>query len=142
MIEIRGTIGGYTASTDATLSDLALEDATGGNAITLTPGFASDEYEYEYDASMESTVSRITVTPTPSDANASITYLDGGDNVLTDADTATDGQQVDLTAGENTIKVKVTAEDTTTTLTLHGHGDAGGGPPSQQHGGKLVGERH
>ena len=117
MIEIRGTIGGYTASTDATLSDLALEDATGGNAITLTPGFASDEYEYEYDASMESTVSRITVTPTPSDANASITYLDGDDNVLTDAEMATDGQQVDLTAGENTIKVKVTAEDTTTTLT-------------------------
>ena len=115
MIEVRGTIGGYTASTDATLSDLALTD--GGNAITLTPGFASDEYEYEYDASMESTVSRITVTPTPSDANASITYLDGDDNVLTDAEMATDGQQVDLTAGENTIKVKVTAEDTTTTLT-------------------------
>ena len=115
MIEIRGTIGGYTASTDATLSDLALTD--GGNAITLTPGFASDEYEYEYDASMESTVSRITVTPTPSDVNASITYLDGDDNVLTDAEMATDGQQVDLTAGENTIKVKVTAEDTTTTLT-------------------------
>ena len=115
MIEVRGTIGGYTASTDATLSDLALTD--GGNAITLTPGFASDEYEYEYDASMESTVSRITVTPTPSDANASITYLDGDDNVLTDAEMATDGQQVDLTGGENTIKVKVTAEDTTTTLT-------------------------
>ena len=115
MIEIRGTIGGYTASTDATLSDLALEDATGGEAIALTPAFDADEYEYE--ASVGFPVSRITVTPTPSDANASITYLDGDGNVLTDAEMATDGQQVDLTAGENTIKVKVTAEDTTTTLT-------------------------
>ena len=71
--------------TDATLSDLALTD--GGNAITLTPGFASGVTAYE--ASVESTVSRITVTPMPSDANASITYLDGGDNALTDAEMAT-----------------------------------------------------
>ena len=34
-----------------------------------------------------------------------------------DVDTGTDGHQVDLEVGENTIKVQVTAEDTTTTET-------------------------
>ena len=66
---------------------------------------------------MGKSVSRITVTPTKSEADATIDYLDGDDNALTDVDTVTDGHQVDLTAGENTIKVRVTAEDTTTTQT-------------------------
>ena len=115
LIAIIGTTGGYVASTDAKLSDLALEDATGGNAITVTPGFASDEYEYE--ASVANSVSRITVTPTKNDAGASVAYLDGDDNPLSDADTSQSGHQVDVTAGENTIKVKVTAEDDTATAT-------------------------
>ena len=110
MIEIRGTTGGYTASTDATLSGLALVDGD-DNAIPLDTIFASDDYEYE--ASVENSVSRITVTPTTSDANASVVFLDGDDNPLTDADTVTADHEVDLGAGENTIKVKVTAEDTT-----------------------------
>ena len=109
LIAIKGTTGGFTASTDATLSDLALSDGT------LDPVFASDDYEYE--ASVAKSVSQITVTPTKSDSNASVAYLDGSDNTLTDADAVTDGHQVDLTAGENTIKVTVTAGDTTTMLT-------------------------
>ena len=111
LIAIKGT----NASTDATLSDLALEDGD-DNAITLSPVFASDEFEY--DASVASAVSRVTVTPTTSEADATLDYLDGDDNALTDVETGTDGHQVDLTAGEmKTIKVRVTAEDTTTTQT-------------------------
>ena len=110
LIAIKGT----NAFTDATLSDLTLEDGD-GNAITLSPVFPSDELEHE--AAVGKSVSRITVTPTKSEADATIDYLDGDDNALTDVDTVTDGHQVDLTAGENTIKVRVTAEDTTTTQT-------------------------
>ena len=103
------------AFTDATLSDLALEDGD-DNAITLSPVFASGTFEY--DASVASAVSRVTVTPTTSEADATLDYLDGDDNALTDVETGTDGHQVDLTAGEmKTIKVRVTAEDTTTTQT-------------------------
>ena len=103
------------AFTDATLSDLALEDGD-DNAITLSPVFASDEFEYA--ASVASAVSRVTVTPTTSEADATLDYLDGDDNALTDVETGTDGHQVDLTAGEmKTIQVRVTAEDTTTTQT-------------------------
>ena len=109
LIAIKGTTGGTTA----TLSDLALSD--GVAAITLDQTFASDEYEYQ--ASVANSVSRITVTPTKSDSNATLDYLDGDDNVLPDADTVTEGQQVDLTSGENTIKMKVTAAADTATLT-------------------------
>ena len=111
LIAIKGT----NAFTDATLSDLALEDGD-DNAITLSPVFASDEFEYA--ASVASAVSRVTVTPTTSEADATLDYLDGDDNALTDVETGTDGHQVDLTAGEmKTIQVRVTAEDTTTTQT-------------------------
>ena len=58
------------------------------------------------------------MTPTTSEADATLDYLDGDDNALTDVETGTDGHQVDLTAGEmKTIKVRVTAEDGTTTQT-------------------------
>ena len=47
-------------STDTTLSDLALEDASNGSAITLDPGFAPDHFVYA--ASVRFTVSQVTVT--------------------------------------------------------------------------------
>ena len=68
-------------------------------------------------AHVANTVSRITVTPTTSNGNASIDHLDGDGNALMDVDMVTAGHQVDLEVGENTIKVQVTAEDTTTTET-------------------------
>ena len=57
------------------------------------------------------TVTQITVSPTRNDANATLEFLDGSDNPLTDADGSTDGLQVDLAVGANTIKVQLTAED-------------------------------
>ena len=94
---------------DATLSGLTL--STG----TLSPAFASNTESYT--AGVGNSVSRITVTPTPSNPDATVAYLDGSDATLPDADSGTDGQQVDLSIGPNVINVQVTAEDRITTKT-------------------------
>ena len=113
-ISITGTVkGGTTTSTDATLSSLVLNDGT--NDLTLTPNFASGTTSYM--ASVDNAVSQITVTPTKSDSDASVEYLDGNDAAISDADGAATDHQVALEVGENTIKVKVTAEDDATTET-------------------------
>ena len=113
-IRVNGTAAGEapTLSTDATLSELVVND--GSSDLTLTPTFVSGMYAYA--ASVGSTVDEVTVTPTKNDSGATIVWLDGSDMTLTDADTA-DGQQVTLVEGDNVIKVKVTAEDGTATQT-------------------------
>ena len=107
MIAVKGT-GDYGTilCADATLTDLALTDNNGAG-ITLNEVFASDLLTYT--ASVASTVVQVTVMPTLSDANATIEYLDGDGAALTDADTGTDGFQVDMDPGDNVIGVKVTA---------------------------------
>ena len=75
-----------TPSSDATLSDLVVND---GNAnLTLTPTFASDTTTYT--AMVANAVAEVTVTPTTTDTGtgATIEYLDGDDATLTDADAA------------------------------------------------------
>ena len=115
MIAVKST-GNYgtTPCTDATLSDLALTDNNGAG-ITLNESFASDLLTYT--ASAANTADQVTVMPTLSDANATIEYLDGDGAALTDADTGTDGFQVDLETGDNVTQVKVTSEDGNTTQT-------------------------
>ena len=105
------------ASTDATLSALALKDRDGAT-VALSPGFSASTTSYT--ASVPARVARITIEATKGDDGARVDYLDGAESALTDADTVADHFQVDLGAGANTIKVKVTAEDTvnTTTYTL------------------------
>ena len=104
------------ASTDATLSGLALEDASINRAIALTPStFAATTTSYT--ASVARGVGEITVKPTVNESNATFVFLDGNDSQLTDADSGQDDFQVALLEGANTIKVKVTAEDTSTTAT-------------------------
>ena len=107
-IAVNGTV--RPQSNDTTLSDLALEDASNGDAIALDPGFAPDHFDYA--ASVRFTVSRITVTPTKNHPNARIFPLqDGDNNELSDADTSQSGHQVDLVAGaQNVIKVVVQSE--------------------------------
>ena len=103
------------ASTDATLSALALRDAS-DNAVALSPAFASGATSYS--ATVANSVSRIKVEPTANDSNATIEYLDDSDATLPDEDTSTaDVLDVDLSAGSNVVKVKVTAGDGTTTRT-------------------------
>ena len=97
-------------SDDASLSALALDPGT------LSPAFAPDATSYS--ASVGTEAERTTVTPTTAHAGATVEYLDAADAMLTDADTSSvDTFEVDLVTGENVIKVKVTAEDGTTTRT-------------------------
>ena len=111
-IAVKGELA--TESDDATLSALALQDAS-NNAVALDPTFASDVEEYT--ATVANAVTQIKVEPTKSDDSATIEYLDSADMALMDADTNTTVFDVDLAEGENVLKVKVTAEDTTTTKT-------------------------
>ena len=85
------------------------------NAISLTPAFAAATNDYS--SLVASGIDEITVTPTLNESNSTVEYLDADDTAIDDADMAEGGQQVSLAVGENTIKVKVTAEDDATTET-------------------------
>ena len=102
------------ASSDATLSGLVLTDAS-SNAITLTPTFVATTKSYT--ASVTNDDDEITIVPTVNDSSANYEIQDGDGNALTDSDSNVGDLQVDLDVGDNTIKVEVTAEDTTTTET-------------------------
>ena len=109
----KGTINdddGTTLSPDATLSGLSL-----GTGVTLSPAFASGTATYT--AWVANSVDEVTVTPTTNDASATVEILDTDDNELDDADDMEDDFQVALEVGDTVIKVKVTAEDDTSTQT-------------------------
>ena len=107
VIAIKGTAG-ITASTDATLSDLTLADDA-GNAISLTPTFASDTTSYM--ASVANGIDAVTLTATTNDSNAMVA-------ITSDDDTTSPGEAVlPLTVGSNTLTLTVTAEDGSTTET-------------------------
>ncbi len=111
MIRVNGSAaGGGTpaVSTDATLSGLSL-----GTGVTLSPAFASDTYAYT--ASVANSVDEVTVTASTTDTDATFEYLDESDATLDDEDTNAAGHQVELDVGDTVFKVKVTAEDGTTT---------------------------
>ena len=112
LIHVTGTLGGIVLSSDATLSALVLEDASDNSAITISPVFASGTTSYT--ASVGNGVDEITIAPTVNESNATVEYLDSSDAAITDANSGKTGQQVSLSVDANTIKVKVTAEDTTT----------------------------
>ena len=113
VIPLLPRVTGTSTSTDATLSALTLEDASDGSAITISPIFAAGTTSYM--ASVDNDVDEITIKPIVNESNATFEYLDSTDTEITDADSGKTGQQVSLTEGANTIKVKVTAGDTTTT---------------------------
>ena len=101
-------------SDNANLSALTLTDPA-NNAVTLTPSFAAATTIYT--ASVAETVDTVTLGFTTQNDQANVDGLDGNDDPLTDADTMTTGVQVALDVGENIIKVKVTAGDSSTTKT-------------------------
>ena len=103
--------GGGVSADDATLSDLGLKDNDGAG-ITLIPAFASVTTSYR--ATVANAVDEITVVPTPNDTAATVEIQDEDGTALDDADTGTDGFQVALRWGDNTIQVEVTATDGTT----------------------------
>ena len=107
-MEIRGTSGGTTLSTDATLSGLALVDGN-GNDIPLDTMFASDDHEYE--ATVVNDIDTVTLTATKNDSNAMVV-------ITNDDDTSTpDEAELSLNVGSNTLTLTVTAEDGNTELT-------------------------
>ena len=108
----QGTTNTSILSTDATLSDLELWDNT-GTAITLTPSpFVSTTTSYT--AMVGNSVDEITIFAKENDDNAAYEIQDSGGTALTDADSVEDEFQVTLSVGDNTIKVEVTAEDSST----------------------------
>ena len=102
-------------STDATLTDLRVTE-TDGTAIALTPSMFSPTVT-SYSASVAYSVATVRILPTTSDADAQIRYLDANDMELADADTGTTDVEANLAVGENTFKVKITAEDEMATAT-------------------------
>ena len=83
-------------STDATLS-----------ALTVSPkniiGFDADRPSYQ--VGVDSTVTEATITATPTDSNADVSFDSQ------DSNDVTDGHQVALSAGRNTVTITVTAEN-------------------------------
>ena len=97
------------ASMDATLSGLSLV------GIALLETF--DAGVTEYSASVDDDVTSVTLRAPPADDAAMVEVLDADDMVLADADPGTDGHQVNLEVGANTIKIKVTSADGNATRT-------------------------
>ena len=87
-------------SDDATLSALTVNG-------TSVAGFAADTTSYQY--GVASTVAQVTVGATANHAAATVAFSG------TDASDTTDGHQVNLSAGANSVTITVTAEDTSTT---------------------------
>ena len=115
-IAIKGSAGGGTPlpSTDATLSALSLGTDLRGDkrpgGVVFDQPFASGTTAYT--ATVGNAENDVQVLATASDADATIEYLDASDTALSDPN------DVDLSVGSNNvIKVKVTAEDDTTTQT-------------------------
>ena len=100
-------ISANDSSTDPTLSQLTL------SAGTLSPAFSSTTTQYS--VSLDYGVEQVTVKPTVNSDNSTVEFLDGSSSDLADDSTSDDGHQVGLEVGENTVRVKVTAEDTVTT---------------------------
>ena len=92
--------------TDAMLIGISL------GAGELDPAFSSDNSNYEVLLANDQTV--LTVGATLSNVKASLTFLDAENSALEDADETANGHQLNLLAGENTIRLRVTSQDGTT----------------------------
>ena len=106
--KLTGAVGpSTTRSGDNSLSALAL------SGLTLSPAFQSSSNRNEYTAapSYPTTVTTITATATDT-TNATVELLDGDDNAIVDADSVATGTQMAIAIGENTLKVRVTAHNT------------------------------
>ena len=114
LVEINGDA--LVQANDANLSALSLSDGTPRFVTVVSPNF--DSSMTSYTSSAAPLIDQITIKGTANNADgATVAYLDGDDQVLADADADTEGFQVDLEVGANTIKVRVTAEDGSTTRT-------------------------
>ena len=103
-------------SSDATLSSLEIY-ASASTLATLSPTFDSEVTEYTTTVANEHTSANIEATR--NDANATIEFLDKDDTTIPISGTTNQNSWIipSLDVGDNIFKIKVTAEDTTTTKT-------------------------
>ena len=103
-------------STDATLSGLTATQATSssGPFTTLTIGtFASATTSYT--ATVANSVTHVKLTPTVNDSGATVGVRKGSSGSFTAVTSGSASAAIALSVGANTLVVRVTAEDTTTT---------------------------
>ena len=113
-IEINGDE--VVRATDATLSALSVKGEKDGYRTSFSPFFDPSMTSYTVDAPTQ--VEQVTIEAVANNEDgASVDYLNDEDQELSDADIDTAGLQINLVAGRNTIKVRVTAEDGGTTRT-------------------------
>jgi len=94
-------------STDSSLSSLSL------SSVTLSPAFATGTTSYT--ASVGNAVSTVTISAAGTDGSSTIQYRLGTSGSFSSLDSGT--SSVSLAVGSNTIEIKVTAGDGTTTTT-------------------------
>ena len=113
-IAVKGEL--VTISTDATLSDLVLFDSK-STEVTLAPAF--DPEVTEYTATVANEHTRGSLDAQLNDVNAEVEFLDENDATIPTAGMAGDVRYINpnFDVGDNIFKIKVTAEDTTTTKT-------------------------
>ena len=100
--------GAPAANTNASLASLVLSDGT------LTPAF--DSATLSYTASVPNVVDSITVTPTAADATATIAVRVNGGGFAT-VTSGSPSAPLALNVGDNTVDVRVTAQNTAFTRT-------------------------
>ena len=106
-------------TSNANLSGLVVTSAVDGSPQSLVEPFA--ETTTAYTLSVRNEVDVITVAATTAHPSAMLGFADGHGNVLDDADGDKEGRQLRLDVGVNTIRIVVTAVDTsaqTYTLTV------------------------
>ena len=99
------------AAVTGPLSGLSITHGTQQRTVPLRPGFLPSRFEYE--ASVSYGTARVTITATPAVAGAAAVFLKADNATLADADDLTDGHQVDLVSGLNTVKVGVVENGST-----------------------------
>ena len=106
-----------TESDDATLSALEIFPSSTPPLATLNPTFDSGVTAYTATVANEHTMANIEATR--NDANATIELLDKDDTTIPTVGTNLEVAWIisNLDVGDNVFKVKVTAEDATTTKT-------------------------
>ncbi|MXZ69828.1 MAG: hypothetical protein F4Z17_12890, partial [Acidimicrobiia bacterium] len=97
LAEFPTQVHAQTGSTDATLSSVTVDGVP-------VPGFVANRVRSDY--GVASGVSQVTVAATTTHRVASWAITRPAD-----ADSRTDGHQVDLTAGRNVVRIEVTAEE-------------------------------
>ena len=93
-------------SDDAKLSALAIEGATNGESISLSPGFTANRGNYT--ATVPNNIDAVSLTATKNESNTTVA-------ITNDDDTNTKNQaDLDLIVGDTTLTVTVTAQDGST----------------------------